>query len=247
MEQQIKISAYITLDNEKEKDLIDTIESLKDNRQLSNFVTNIVKFSLENPLILEQAHIDSSKVLMANSRLKFFEEVKQSLIDMDNKIESIKDLSTKTYELSRLGKKIGLEEKARNELRTQLVLKRHMNELKRSLGYSEYEFNRRMSKEESELQTYEDKAEEFLEYVIEHYDGIIQELVEDNRVREVTYESKETVKLENHNTVEYNTGKAEDSSITEKKTDDEIKAKEAEVDKPVELKLDIASLEDFFS
>lgn len=253
MEQQIKISASLTLDNEKEKDLIDTVERLRDSRQLSNFVTNIVKFALENPSLLDQAHIDSSKILMANSRLQFFEEVKQELYDMDKRIDNLDKMVAKTYELSRFGKKIGLSEKANSNLRAELVLKRHMAELKKSLGYSEYDFNRRMENTKNDLETYENKVEEFLEYVIEHYDGIVGEIVADNsiRVAERSLEVSKDLKTDEQKSVETKVDtqtsvKVEQQSLDEKENEVK-KSTEEEEDKPVELNLNMAALKNFFS
>lgn len=241
MEKQIKITVNLTLDREKERDMIEQIESLLANRQLSYFVTNLVKFGLENPSLLEQAHIESSKVLMANSRVAFFEDVKSQIKAMNERIEAVEEASAKTYELARLGKKLGLENKSKTDLRAALLLKRHMEELRKGLGYSDYEFNERWMRAEKEEINLEDKAEELLEFVIEHYDGVVSEIIEENRAvvrREA--ENENVRKLESESV-------SSDIEQDGKEKDKQEEESEQLTDKPVKVNLDLDALGDFFS
>lgn len=243
MDKQIKISANITLDSQKEADIIEQVESLIANRQLSNFVTNLIKFGLENPSLLEKANIDRSQVLMVHSRTQFFADIKHRIEEMDKRIYQIEAMALNTYELSKFGKAIGLKEKTENCLRAEFILKRQLREIKSVLGYSDMDFSSNWSKVDAELKDIEEKADTFMEYVILHYDGIIQEIVnEDSRevVRGSTHTEKEDTRKENIG-LQSEIKKTEITKPIEEIKENEILDKAEE--KPL---MDYSALEDFF-
>ncbi len=78
----------------------------------------------------------------------------------------------KVYTLAQFGKRLGLEGKAKNLLMSEFILEKQVNDLCDTLGVDNlnHVFN------SNKFEVAKERAEQSLEYIVESYDNIVQEL-----------------------------------------------------------------------
>lgn len=177
----IRLGSQLSFDDEQEKDLIAVIEQLNANHKMGQFVSHLLRIALENPEIMEvkNGKYEKGAIIkqmelagMSYNRKQFFTDVTKNLADMKKKIDTIYDMTMKMYVLAQMGKHLGLEEKANNSLMTTFVLEKQLKDIQDSLGVilsdSVYASNK--------IDASHSKANDTLEYIIETYDNILNEL-----------------------------------------------------------------------
>lgn len=190
MEHKIKLNTYLSFDSEKEADLIEKIDSLSSKKQLSYFVTNIIKFALENPVIIEKANITTNGYLSSKDRLDFFKGITTEVKEIEKKLTYLQEMVEHNYNLILLNKSIGLSGKTENEVLASFIIERELQLLKVKLGIQNLVTEERSQK----LSEYHEKSEKLVEDIITKYDGIITELVNRNiSTSVITENSKQSV------------------------------------------------------
>lgn len=181
--EKTKLNSILSLDVQKEKDLINFLERCRDSRRLGDFVTICVRACWENPKLLEECGYTINSRGLTEERIKYFSNLENELNKLASKIDKIYDMALKVYMLSLMGKKLGIEEQSLNTLKAQFILQKQLNEFKGILGIENtiYESDRVL-----DVQA---KADDMLEFIINSYDGIISELRE---VRTIAVEKVET-------------------------------------------------------
>lgn len=177
----IRLGSQLSFDDEQEKDLIAVIEQLNANHKMGQFVGHLLRIALENPEIMEvkNGKYEKGAIIkqmelagMSYNRKQFFTDVTKNLADMKKKIDTIYDMTMKMYVLAQMGKHLGLEEKANNSLMATFVLEKQLKDIQDSLGVilsdSVYASNK--------IDASHSKANDTLEYIIETYDNILNEL-----------------------------------------------------------------------
>lgn len=217
MEYKVKLNATIPLDSNKEADLIRYMYELKSRHKLGDMVANCVRFCWEHRDDVEKLGFKAEDAGLYELRKLFFKSVESNINELKKRVDTIYDLSFKTYMLAQMDKKLGLEEKSKNSLAAQFILERQVNDMCKALGIDDinhvWESNRQSNIEE--------KSKDVLEYIIECYDGIVSEL-KDNasmavyavpKVEDTKGSIKETVSdiktgINKDNTIEYSKSNA---------------------------------------
>lgn len=173
-EYKIKLSSVMNFDEEREKDLIEQMEELKGCHKLGDFIAICVRICFENPILFSQAgySLDSLSSKITKERENFFKSVDRQVREMQAKVDKVYDMAFKLHSLALFGKKLGLEEKSKQLLSSTFLLEKQATELSRLLGVGD------ITKvwESNKTQNVSEQAENILEYIIEAYDGIVDEI-----------------------------------------------------------------------
>lgn len=173
----VKLGATLAFDDVREKDIIEKVDYLLSRHKLGEFISHLIRIALESP---EQFNSKNElNMLMgelmekgiSKDRAEYFRQMNAEVQSMKKKVDSIYEMAYKNYTMALLGKTLGIGEKSENSLRAQFVLQRQLTQLSETLGTSIKE-----PFESNKIQDVKGKADEILEYILESYDGIVQEL-----------------------------------------------------------------------
>lgn len=174
-----RIDCNITLDSSKEADIIKVIDKLKSSHKLGQFITHLIQLSINNPELLDNNSYSDGETLKKLSELgisynrnNFFNYIEKEVASMKDKIDSMYSLVLKTYMLGQIGKTLGIDEKAENELLAQFVIEKQFKEIQEIVGVDLKSDVLASNK----LADVKKIGEDTLEYVIESYSGLINEL-----------------------------------------------------------------------
>ncbi len=176
----IRLGSTISFDKEKEADIIKKVEFLKGRHMLGDFISNLLRVTLDSPDKLESKEklnksLDEiASCGMLQDRYKFFNDVSKSIEELKSKVDAMHDMNVKLLCLAQFGKHMGLESKTNNLLMAQFVLEQQLNEISNKLGitHANHVFN------SNKLQDTKEKAGEVFLYIIETYDSIVKEMQE---------------------------------------------------------------------
>lgn len=177
----IRFGSQLTFDEDKEKDIIDTIDSLNSSHKMGQFMSNLIRLAFDNPEILrvgangleKQAmlqQVESSG--MSVNRQRFMSGVASEISDMKKKVDEVYNMVFKLYTLALMNKHLEIEKKSDNSLRATFVLERQLRQLQSSLGVNISD----AVYESDKINDVHARAEDCLEYIIEAYDGILDEM-----------------------------------------------------------------------
>lgn len=179
--QSIRFGSTLTFDSDTEKDIINVMEHLNATHATGKFISNLIRVALDNPEILDKTshNLEKGAVLkkieelnLSCNRYKFFSDINKEMEAMKKKVDKVYELSLKNYTLAQMGKHLGLEGKANNTLLAGFILEKQLKELQDSLGVT-----LGMSAFESgKLAEAHKRADDTLEYIIETYDSLLNEL-----------------------------------------------------------------------
>lgn len=174
-----RIDCNITLDSSKEADIIKVIDKLKSSHKLGQFITHLIQLSINNPELLDNNSYSDGETLKKLSELgisynrnNFFNYIEKEVTSMKNKIDSMYSLVLKTYMLGQMGKTLGIDEKAENELLAQFIIEKQFKEIQEIVGV-DLKSDVLASNKLADIKKI---GEDTLEYVIESYSGLINEL-----------------------------------------------------------------------
>ena len=252
-EYSTRLGCQLTFNEQMEGDIIELIKELNSSHKTGKFISNLIRIAMDNPEMLGE---NARKHIIENiqtcgvsySRVKAFNEISNEVSKMKKKIDTMYEMNIQMYILAKAGKKLGLENKTQTNLRTQFLLERQLKEIQDKLdiilvddGFSS-----------DKLQNIEEIAEKALEFIIESYDGIIREIVSEqkamnavgaynnyseNKIAEVSRES-----LNSHETADIEGSKVENEVNSESET-------ETETDEVIEFAQneDLSALLNFFN
>ena len=175
---RVKLIATLSVDENKEKDLVDHIESLKERHKLGEFVTAALRVCWEHPEYLKESGYKGDTYGMTQERARFIQGISNNLSDLHKKVDAIYDMTVQLKTLAMMGKRLGLEQRSENSLRSAFLIQKQADELARLLGVSTLQPVWASNKMEIEQK----KVEDIIETIITSYDGIIGELVESQTV-----------------------------------------------------------------
>lgn len=177
----IRLGSQLSFDEQQEADIIKAIETMNASHKSGQFISNLIRIAFDCPEIMDNnsGKYEKGAILkaMENSGLSynrqaFMYQITKEVDAMKKKVDEMYSIILKTYMLGQMGKHLGLEEKADNELMAQFVIEKQLKELQDALGISltssVFASNRK--------QDIEKIADDALEYIIESYSGIVNEL-----------------------------------------------------------------------
>lgn len=177
----IRLGCQLSFDEQQEADIIKAIEKLNATHKAGQFMSNIVRLAFDCPDIMDKSSgaYEKGAVIKAldeagifYSRKNFFDSLTKEVNLMKQKVDKMYEMVLKTYILGQMGKKLGLEEKADNLLMAQFVVEKQLKEIQDLLGIT-LGSSVLASNKKQEVEKIADNA---LEYIIESYSGIVNEL-----------------------------------------------------------------------
>ena len=195
----IRLGSTLSFDEEKEKDIIDAIETLSRSHKLGELVSHIIRVAFDNPEDLasreklNKAFEEVSRLGMSRNRFEFFQQVSRTIEEMKAKVDTMYDMNLKLLTLAQFGKRLGIEERTDSMLAAQFVLQKQIDVIANTLGITHPNHTYYSNK----IQETHEKADDILVYILESYDNIINELKESlvggvNTVTDVSEESNKT-------------------------------------------------------
>ncbi len=220
----VRVSSNLPFDEEQEQDIIKYLEKLQDSHSIGQFLATVVRAAYDCPEILtmKEDGISTGPLAkqiqdlgMAPSRYQFFKSATKEVTDMKEKVDKIYDMVLKTYELALMGKHLGLEDKSKNEMLANFILQKQLKDLQDTLGV-QLTSSVFASNKTQDMQKF---AEEALEYIINSYDSVVNELRNIVASQPVVIQQPVQVNtnIENNKTVDNNT-----SNINDNTNSDEI-------------------------
>lgn len=177
----VRLGCQLAFDEEQESDIVDAVKELNSTHKMGQFVSNILRLAFANPEVIEvkNGKVCKGAILKAMDavgltydRHKYMTQVNKELKQMKERIDSIYEMSLKTYNLALMNKYLGIEEKSDNNLRATFILEKQLKEMYNKLGVSTLG----QVFVSNKLDRTHDIANDAMEYILESYDGIIQEL-----------------------------------------------------------------------
>lgn len=177
-----RLGCTLSFDNEKEKDIIEVINQLKDNRKLGEFISYLLRVAMDNPELIDKRSDGSyktgdtikemSKLGISPVRYKAIEDMKRSVNDMYDKINKMYDMCLKVYTLAQFGKQLNISNRSDNLLMGTFIAEQELSKICEIFGLKSintiYSSNKQLK--------VHDFANDVLAYIIESYDSIINEL-----------------------------------------------------------------------
>ncbi len=179
----IRLGSQLAFDEQQEADIIKAIETMNASHKSGQFISNLIRIAFDCPEIMDNnsGKYEKGAILkaMENSGLSynrqtFMYQITKEVDAMKKKVDEMYSIVLKTYMLGQMGKHLGIEEKASNELMAQFIVEKQLKELQDTLGISLTSSVFASNKK----QDVEKLADDALEYIIESYSGIVNELKE---------------------------------------------------------------------
>lgn len=176
----MRLSSVLSFDEEQEKDIIEVVEYLNEHHKLGKLISTLIRIALENEDILYKngGKVEKGIILkqvsesgMTYDRSRFMKSIAKDVQNMIDKVNKIYDMTHRMYMLAQVGKHLEIETKSENNLKATFILEKQLKELQETLGVSidsAFTSNR--------LEATKDKADDILEYIIETYDNILNEI-----------------------------------------------------------------------
>lgn len=172
MRYMLKLGATISFNKENERDIIAQLESLKKRHKLGEFISNALRIVFEHPELLNEQDTSLEKFGLTDNRQQFFDAITKEVNALKVKVDKIYKIATEIYTLTQFNKRIGLEDRAKNILCAQFILQKQTRELCSILGVSQ--INNTYASEK--LFDINKNVDETLEFIINYYDGIVNEI-----------------------------------------------------------------------
>ena len=177
----IRLGSQLSFDEHQEADIIKALETMNASHKSGQFISNLIRIAFDCPEIMDNnsGKYEKGAILKAMessglsyNRQAFMYQITKEVDAMKKKVDEMYSIVLKTYMLGQMGKHLGLEQKADNELMAQFIIEKQLKELQDTLGISltssVFASNRK--------QDIEKIANDSLEYIIESYSGIVNEL-----------------------------------------------------------------------
>lgn len=193
----IRLGSTLTFDSKKEMDMVMLAEKLNETHRMGEFMSALFRLAVDNPeLISGQGKDVRYGRTMANlakrgitvQREEFFNLVNKSLESISERVDKIYSMSKTMYALAQFGKTIGLQEKSVNVMRANFIIEKNLEELCKLLDIDKGEFKK------ADVSLLEKESKDMLEYTINCYDGVIEELKEERKQCETEAGSKDNVR-----------------------------------------------------
>lgn len=200
MDYKIKLGAVLRFDYTYEKDIIEQVEKLISRHKLGPFISRLIRAAFDNPKLMELSGLHLDEFGVSPERVSYFKEVESDMLKMRIKVDKIYEMALEMHTMAKFGKKMGLEGRVNNIMKSQFILQRQIEELSKILGIS----NIGHIFESNKLSEIEDKVEDILEYILISYEDIVEELLDNIKEKNsiVPYNKTiESVELNNEKTI----------------------------------------------
>ena len=195
----VKVSEQLELHQYRERHIIDTIEKLKSSKECGHFIEALLRVVLEDPKMISMNKEFLSKVAsmgVTPVAKEYYDKCNKDIAEMHRKVDAIYDMCFQMYTLALLNKKLALEEKTDNLARANFILQRQVKNLTTTLGALDLKVY------ESDKDNLRDKAEQALEFIINTYSDVVNEVKVVATPSVVTVESPIKTEKQNIDSIE---------------------------------------------
>lgn len=174
----IRLGSLISFDSEREADIIEFVQDLTSQHKLGRFIGYLLRLACETPETLQYREKlnpilkEMSDLGITPRRDAMFKQFSKEILDLKNKINDIYVISEKLYTLALARKALGLENRAKELLAAQFVVRRQTALLESKLGTSSLLY----TYESDSMRDVQKKADEILEVIIETYGDLLNDV-----------------------------------------------------------------------
>ena len=127
---EYRLGGMLRFDPDREGYIVDKLDELSKSHRLSQFLMILIRLAFESPESIGRSErlIDSlDRMGMTPCAKEFFDQGRQEIASMQQKVDAIYEMCLQMYTLSQFGKTIGLEEKSKNMARAEFMCERQIN------------------------------------------------------------------------------------------------------------------------
>lgn len=174
----IRLGSLISFDSEREADIIEFVQDLTSQHKLGRFIGYLLRLACETPETLQYREKlnpilkEMSDLGITPRRDAMFKQFSKEILDLKNKINDIYVISEKLYILALARKALGLEDRAKELLAAQFVVRRQTALLESKLGTSSLLY----TYESDSMRDVQKKADEILEVILETYGDLLNDV-----------------------------------------------------------------------
>lgn len=174
----IRLGSLISFDSEREADIIEFVQDLTSQHKLGRFIGYLLRLACETPETLQYREKlnpilkEMNDLGITPRRDAIFKQFSKEILDLKNKINDIYVISEKLYTLALARKALGLEDRAKELLAAQFVVRRQTALLESKLGTSSLLY----TYESDSMRDVQKKADEILEVILETYGDLLNDV-----------------------------------------------------------------------
>lgn len=174
----IRLGSLISFDSEREADIIEFVQDLTSQHKLGRFIGYLLRLACETPETLQYREKlnpilkEMNDLGITPRRDAMFKQFSKEILDLKNKINDIYVISEKLYTLALARKALGLEDRAKELLAAQFVVRRQTALLESKLGTSSLLY----TYESDSMRDVQKKADEILEVILETYGDLLNDV-----------------------------------------------------------------------
>lgn len=174
----IRLGSLISFDSEREADIIEFVQDLTSQHKLGRFIGYLLRLACETPETLQYREKlnpilkEMNDLGITPRRDAMFKQFSKEILDLKNKINDIYVISEKLYTLALARKALGLEDRAKELLAAQFVVRRQTALLESKLGTSSLLY----TYESDSMRDVQKKADEILEVILETYGDLLNDI-----------------------------------------------------------------------
>lgn len=194
----IRLGSLISFDSEREADIIEFVQDLTSQHKLGRFIGYLLRLACETPETLQYREKlnpilkEMNDLGITPRRDTMFKQFSKEILDLKNKINDIYVISEKLYTLALARKALGLEDRAKELLAAQFVVRRQTALLESKLGTSSLLY----TYESDSMRDVQKKADEILEVILETYGDLLNDV---KTAGDGKNDAEESNKVENDN------------------------------------------------
>lgn len=177
-----RLGCTLSFNEESERDVIKLVEQLQGSRKIGEFVSYLLRIASENPELLDKREDGTSeygsavkelaRLGVTPMRYQYLQAMNKEVDSLKQKIDEIYSMSLKMYTLAQFGKQLGLEKKSDNMLMASFIAEQELTKICKTFGIGSIQSVFASNK----LEAAHIRADDTLKYIIETYDGIINEI-----------------------------------------------------------------------
>lgn len=226
-----RLGGTLDFDPNREKYIVDKINELSGSGQLSKYLQTLIRLAFETPEAIGRTDKLVNELIALGGTpcaREFFANGNKEIAEMHRKIDEIYNMCLQMYTLCQFGKVTGLEKKVENTAKAEFMLERQVDRLCDTLGIRDMRLF-----ESCKITSVESKSADVLEFIINHYDGIVNEIKTEHTPMTITIpqiEQVNTVISKSNDTKETDNSSNNSSDIETKPIDNAVNAQEDDAD-----------------
>lgn len=215
---KVKVIATMNIDEQREQDLVKFIIEMRERHKFGEFVTAAIRACWEHPEYLTENGYTDSYYGFTTGRTEFIKQVTESIAILNERVNKLLEMTTEMKYTTMMGRKLGIEQRADNQMLAAFIIQQQVEKLARELGVKNLtdDWNQQRLEKETEV------LDEMLEKIIIQYSGLTEQLKLINQqtpiviTEPVSAQNKQTPKQDNNATVE--SAKTIENRTTEEET-----------------------------